>query len=518
MDFISIDDDIAGFVQHYDDSIDDGVHTVTYTGIELKGLAERRIVIPASGEAYQHYYNKEPEYIIAELLNKQILNPADSTRRIYGTIAPYISYHSGITYDGRYQVLSEEIIELATAYDIGWCASIEDSTIIWKIWNGVDRTATQTENNRMILDYDYGTMNNSTLSIEDTVPTFMIVAGQGEGAKRAIEELNNGAEGLKRIETFLDARDVEDDSLLSQRGQEKLAEYGDSSSYTATLSNQAIQQYRTEYELGDIGTVRDSKLDGAIDYRITAVEEVYEDNQLMVNIVLGYDKRTLKDSIQRMNSKRDALLAVESYSGGGSSGGGGGGGCDCEPLTTKEDGNGNVIVGGGCVTTGSSTNVAPDLSNYVTKDELATLQPDLSNYVTKDEITTLQPDLSNYATKEEVTAITPASIGAATADHSHLAQNKGRIQAGDDLNNHWQTGDKWVILNVDAEAIANMPCKMAGRLITVPANDPNLNELVGNWINMLQFYISLQGNIYIRTGQTNGSGAKTYGSWKNICS
>lgn len=355
MDFISIDDDIAGFVQHYDDSIDDGVHTITYTGIELKGLSERRIVIPASGEAYQHYYNKEPEYIIAELLDKQILNPADSTRRIYGTIAPYTSYHSGITYDGRYQVLSEEIIELATAYDIGWCASIEDSTIVWKIWNGVDRTATQTENNRMILDYDYGTMNNSTLSVEDTVPTFMVVAGQGEGAKRAIEELNNGAAGLKRIETFLDARDVEDDNLLSQRGQEKLAEYGDSSSYTATLSNQAIQQYRTEYELGDIGTVRDSKLDGAIDYRITAVEEVYEDNQLMVNIVLGYNKNTLKDSIQRMNSKRDALLAVESYSGGSSSGGGGG--CDCEPLTTTEDGNGNVIVSGGCVSTASGSSM-----------------------------------------------------------------------------------------------------------------------------------------------------------------
>lgn len=484
MDFISIDDDIAGFVQHYDDSIDNGVHTVTYTGIELKGLAERRIVIPASGEAYQHYYNKEPEYIIAELLDKQILNPADITRRIYGTIAPYSSYHSGITYDGRYQVLSEEIIELATAYDIGWCASIEDSTIVWKIWNGVDRTATQNENNRMILDYDYGTMNNSTLSVEDTVPTYMIVAGQGEGAKRAIEELNNGAAGLKRIETFLDARDIEDDNLLSQRGQEKLAEYGDSSSYTATLSNQAIQQYRTEYELGDIGTVRDTKLDGAIDYRITAVEEIYENNQLTVNIVLGYDKNTLKDSIQRMNSKRDALLAVESYSGGGSSGGGG---CDCEPITTKEDGNGNVIVGGGCVTMGSSTIVDVDLSNYATKDDIA--------------------------------AITPASIGAATANHSHLSQDNGRILAGDDLNNYWNVCDKWVVLNTDAKEIANMPTTQAGRMICVSANKPTCYTLEGTtWANMLQFYISINGNIYIRTGQTNGSGVRTCGSWKNICS
>jgi len=252
-------------------------------------------------------------------------------------------------------VLSEEIIELATAYDIGWCASIEDSTIVWKIWNGVDRTAGQTENNRMMLDYGYGTMNNSTLTVENTVPTFMIVAGQGEGADRSIEELNNGATGLSRIETFLDARDIEDDTLLPQRGQEKLAEYGDNSSYTATLSNQAIQQYRTEFDLGDIGTIRDEKLDGSLDYRITSIEEVYEEHQIMINVVFGYDKNTLKDSIQRMNSKRDALLAVESYSGGGSTGGGG---CDCEPLTTTDDGAGNVIVGGGCVSvSGGSSGV-----------------------------------------------------------------------------------------------------------------------------------------------------------------
>jgi len=72
-------------------------------------------------------------------------------------------------------------------------------------------------------------------------------------------------------------------------------------------------------------------------------------------VVFGYDKNTLKDSIQRMNSKRDALLAVESYSGGGSTGGGG---CDCEPLTTTDDGAGNVIVGGGCVSvSGGSSGV-----------------------------------------------------------------------------------------------------------------------------------------------------------------
>jgi len=428
------------------------------------------------------------------LLDKQIINPTDTSRRIYGSIAPYTSYHSGITYDGRYQVLSEEIIELATAYDIGWCASIEDSTIVWKIWNGVDRTAGQTENNRMMLDYGYGTMNNSTLTVENTVPTFMIVAGQGEGADRSIEELNNGATGLSRIETFLDARDIEDDTLLPQRGQEKLAEYGDNSSYTATLSNQAIQQYRTEFDLGDIGTIRDEKLDGSLDYRITSIEEVYEEHQIMINVVFGYDKNTLKDSIQRMNSKRDALLAVESYSGGGSTGGGG---CDCEPLTTTDDGAGNVIVGGGCVTGGDGTTV--DLSEYAK-----------TTYVDYKIGVSLEP----YATKESVAAITPSSIGAAEASHNHLRSYDGYIEANDDLNNHWYVCEKFITANAVAETIANMPCAFAGRLICFDGNNPNRTELAGStWGNFLQYYIDYYGEVYKRRANTNGSGEITYTSW-----
>ena len=357
MNFISLGKNVAGYVAKCEDNTTAGVNTVTFTGVELKGLTQRRIIIPPTGQAYQHYAGKSPEYIIAELLNLQLLNPTDKDRQIVGSLEPYETEHSGITYDGRYQVLADEIVELATAYNIGWCASIEDGAIVWRIWNGVNRTAGQTENNRMILDYEYGTMNDSTLTTAEGVPTFMIVAGQGEGAERAIETLNNGKTKLERQETFLDARDIEDDSLLAQRGEEKLAEYGDNTSYTATLSNQAVKQYRTDFELGDIGTIREAKIEGSLDYRITEVEEVYEGNQVSINVVFGYEKSQLVDAIKRMNSKRDALLAVEGYGSGSS-----GGGCDCEPITTSSDGAGNVVVGGGCVISEDGTVV--DLDEY----------------------------------------------------------------------------------------------------------------------------------------------------------
>lgn len=331
MDFISIGEDKAGLVLHYEDTIEDGEHTLTFSGVELKGLASRRIVIPPTGEAYETFTKSSPEYVIANLLTNQLLNPTVANRKIAGTLLEYAQSTTKIRYDGRYQNLEEEIETLATAYNVGWCAYISDNVIKWKIWNGVDRTAAQTTNNRMILSYDYGTMNNSSLTIEDQVPTYMVIAGQGEGVDRAIAIIDKEKSALTRIETFLDARDIKDDSLLPQRGEQNLAEYGDEINYTATLSNQAANQYRNDFDLGDIGTIKDDKIENDLDYRITAIEEVYEENQLSINMTFGYDKNQLKDAIKRMNNKRDSLLALEGSAGGGS-------------LSVSDDGNGNVVI------------------------------------------------------------------------------------------------------------------------------------------------------------------------------
>lgn len=331
MDFISIGEDKAGLVQHYEDTIEDGEHTLTFSGVELKGLASRRIVIPPAGEAYETFTKSSPEYVIANLLTNQLLNPTVENRKIAGTLLEYAQSTTKIRYDGRYQNLEEEIETLATAYNVGWCAYISDNVIKWKIWNGVDRTAAQTTNNRMILSYDYGTMNNSSLTVEDQVPTYMVIAGQGEGVDRAIAIIDKEKSALTRIETFLDARDIKDDSLLPQRGEQNLAEYGDEINYTATLSNQAANQYRNDFDLGDIGTIKDDKIENDLDYRITAIEEVYEENQLSINMTFGYDKNQLKDAIKRMNNKRDSLLALEGSAGGGS-------------LSVSDDGNGNVVI------------------------------------------------------------------------------------------------------------------------------------------------------------------------------
>ena len=60
-----------------------------------------------------------------------------------------------------------------------------------------------------------------------------------------------------------------------------------------------------------------------------------------INLTFGYEKNQLKDAVKRMNSKRDALLAVENY-----------GGSNTASIT--DDGSGNIII------TGSITSITDD--------------------------------------------------------------------------------------------------------------------------------------------------------------
>ena len=56
----------------------------------------------------------------------------------------------------------------------------------------------------------------------------------GSGAKRVIKIIGNEKTGLDRYELFVDARDVEDEANLPDRGRVKLVECEKISSYTAS--------------------------------------------------------------------------------------------------------------------------------------------------------------------------------------------------------------------------------------------------------------------------------------------
>ena len=161
---------------------------------------------------------------------------------------------------------------------------------------GKDRTNGQSENSKLIISDKYDTNQISILENIYTIPTFLLVAGQGEGISRTIIPMDDTTVGLRRNEIYVDARDINTSEELTNRGIEKLADYGDNTTYNITLSNDIIYKYKVD-DLGDEGTIVDDRLEnGFLDFRITEITEVYESGVIRLDMTLGYYTQTISSA------------------------------------------------------------------------------------------------------------------------------------------------------------------------------------------------------------------------------
>lgn len=314
-DFIRAGQGVAGLVQ----SIEEGKgeqRTLTLTGVELKALANRRIVEPPAGQAYLHYARTPPETVIAGLLQTQLIAPENAARGIaHVSVADYAATGYPVTYDGRFQTVGSEIMTLANTYGIGWYADIEDGAdIVYHIYRGLDRSEGQSVNDRLVISEARDSLQASTYGYTTEIPNWILVAGQGEGVDRELVRIGTSS-GLTRNELYRDARDVAqgETELLTQRGNETLASFGDGASYTAEFSAAFAQRYRLEYDLGDICTIKDDALpEGQMDIRLTAITEVYEGDALILSVEFGNAKDSLADAINQTTAGTQGLLRAES--------------------------------------------------------------------------------------------------------------------------------------------------------------------------------------------------------------
>jgi len=286
---------------------------VTYSGVELKGLAAKRIVLPPSGSAYQTYSGVSPEYAIDQLLLAQLLSPVNANRKIWGSMRPYTQGTESIKYEGRFGQLAEDIVAIAEANQAGWYADIDRREIKWGLYRGVDRRVSSAVASTLLLSASRDNIGAREFSEEYGVPTTAIVGGQGEGVARAVVTVNDGVSGLLRNEIFVDARDVELTDDLTQRGNDKLAEEGDAEVYSFGLQNSAIKAYFDGgFDIGDQCTVRDLDFLPGIDLdgRLSSIEEIFEDDLQRAEATVGYDKRKLAAAIRKIRKSTQPLLTI----------------------------------------------------------------------------------------------------------------------------------------------------------------------------------------------------------------
>ena len=167
--------------------------------------------------------------------------------------------------------------------------------IVFDLYQGKDRTFSQTTNNRVIFSEDYNNLNNALYKYNDQgLRTYAVVGGEGEGSSRVYVTIGSGS-GLGLRELFVDAKDIQSEGLTSaeyreallQRGREALNEAIISESLECETEAAINFTYKEDYDLGDIVTIRKKKWGLYMNQRITELQEVYQYGSLTVVPTFG---------------------------------------------------------------------------------------------------------------------------------------------------------------------------------------------------------------------------------------
>lgn len=182
--------------------------------------------------------------------------------------------------------------------------------IFCSVWQGLDRTQSQTENAFITFADSFGNLTSAEASRDSSnYKNYAIVAGQDKAENRitAVADLSGG--GYKR-QLYMDSRnsrwDEEEQTLdeykasLQQEGMEALLDYQIITNVDMDASAGGYE-YLKDWDLGDKVDVLVEDIGLAMEARIVTVREVFKQNNHTISIELGDKKLTMLDKARMIH-------------------------------------------------------------------------------------------------------------------------------------------------------------------------------------------------------------------------
>lgn len=315
---VFLSSDKVGLIQHREyvlDSEGKASEILTIKGYTLEHLLTYRITDVPTGESHwkgSGVAEKVIKDLVAFNLGDTVTNKSRQMSII--KIAENKARGQNISVSNRYEKLSEECTRIADLVGVGIqiCLDYRQKKFIFDVYEGRNLTTKQQDHPPVIFSVEFDniarqTLVDSTLEYKNTA----IVAGQGEGADREIEIVNDTKQGLNRRELFVDARDIGPESFttLEERGQEKLEELKAIYTLEGTVRPFNSFLYGKDYDLGDIVTVKFFDISEVVylETRITQVIETWGADGYSVDIVFGDKVPTIIDKLKRIVGEKNIV-------------------------------------------------------------------------------------------------------------------------------------------------------------------------------------------------------------------
>jgi hypothetical protein len=325
---------------------DDGIvrNTLLVSGMQLKGLLYFTLAMPpggvyaggdpetgiwqwfdadgdivdittvdyyGTGISYDIYENVVTETIMKDIVfNNRKVNflPFQNIPQL--EIEP--DYERGIIHEYesfRFKKVSDVLDYLSSASGLGWNIVIDEGKLLFKIIEGVDRSAEQSVNDRVIFAFNRGNVSRVEY-VEDSMESNnqILVGGQGEGTERQLLLVGQfDKTGMNSQFGFVDARDVETLEGLETRGLQKIAERKSTQAISVTgFSKKVLVKLGTHYNLGDIVTIKIEDWNLTLHVRVTSVVERQTiDNAGTLEFEFGTKSLSLESLIRKNFSEID---------------------------------------------------------------------------------------------------------------------------------------------------------------------------------------------------------------------
>lgn len=271
-----------------DTDLETGDH-FTVSGRSLESILDRRIIWT------QTILDGTLQNGVERLLNENVINPSLPERKIPNFIFEKTndSYIDGLKLSAQYtgDNLLEVITDICETSKIGFQITLNDQKqLVFKLYNGTDRSTDQIQNPHVIFAPDQDNMVSSNYSESDQpFKNVTLVAGEDEGVGIARRTTVVGSvSGFERRELFTDARDIQSEteggnkiddatylSLLEQRGYEKLFENQRDISFEPSVDTTYEYDYGVDYFMGDIVTAENEYGVGG---RARIIEYIYSED------------------------------------------------------------------------------------------------------------------------------------------------------------------------------------------------------------------------------------------------
>ena len=185
---------------------------------------------------------------------------------------------------------------LASVYGYGVSVTRAENGLDVGIVNYHDRTG-ETDDEEIVLSVSFNNVKNYDVVHDETAyRNVAIVAGEGEGSARVVQEVDISKDGEKKSYLWVDARDLaqeEDETVadyrekLRQRGLEKLAENVVIDNVEVEISDEDAERIGIDFDIGDIIGVAINPLKLYYRMKIIEVEDIYNQGKRAVALVFG---------------------------------------------------------------------------------------------------------------------------------------------------------------------------------------------------------------------------------------